>query len=71
MPTRIASIAPVMIQNALVALAGDADVHAPQARDEGERQHDHADAVSARRISFTRCEITDSFVSSSASTTSL
>ena len=28
-------------------------------------------AVSTRRISLTRCEITDSFVSSSASTTSL
>ena len=28
-------------------------------------------AVSTRRMSLTRCEITDSFVSSSASTTSL
>ena len=72
MPTSVAtSSAEDDPERRVRALAGEEDVHPEDAGDQRQRQHVTLKIVSRRRTSFWRCEITDSFVYSSASTTSL
>ena len=71
MPTITTTISATITQNAPGVETREVDVHPEDAGDERQGQHDTLKIVRTRRTSFWRCEITDSFVDSRPSTTSL